>query len=139
MFETRLATPRSANGRQAVAHYRAVTDIEDAVVIAESHGYADPIRLRSLYEDALLITDRTRYRDTLHDILKESRTIANPSSTERFAVLTDRQLQIARLAASGFTNPGIARRLHRAGDRLAFAAHRRTLVSVRLGAPLGRR
>lgn len=99
--------------RARAAHYlrlpTAVTDIEDAVALAQSLSFPEPVRLRSLYKDAVMITGRTRHSDVLRDLLSTFESVDTVSAEpEDISALTARQRQIARLAASGFTNPRIA-------------------------------
>jgi DNA-binding CsgD family transcriptional regulator len=91
----------------------AVAAIEDAVTVCESYGWTEPWDLQRTYDDAARITGRRRYRDALADI---TTTLHAPeqrpeSISHRASGLSERQLQTARLAASGLTNDAIGRAL----------------------------
>jgi DNA-binding CsgD family transcriptional regulator len=90
----------------------AVTDIEEAVAVYESQSSRDPLLLRTLYDDAFMISGRRRYQDALRSIMVESHTPSDARHAEHLAGLSDRQFQVARLAASGLTNLGIASELN---------------------------
>lgn len=92
-------------------HAAAVADIEDAVAISKAHNSLDPLLLRTLYEDAFVITGRPEYRAALRAIVSGAGLHGRPRGGERAGVLSDRQFEVARLAAAGVTNLGIAEEL----------------------------
>lgn len=92
----------------------AISAIEDAVAICEANGLTEPWDLQRIYADALRITGRSRYRATLSDINSTLRSFdvrARARTMHDSLHLTKRELQTARLAATGVTNDAIARTL----------------------------
>lgn len=87
--------------------HKAVAFIHAAVDRCESDSLIDPLEYRRIYETAFLITRERRYADTLLDLQSMLRRSAD-SGTKRTGLLTERQLQVARLAAAGFSNDRIA-------------------------------
>jgi DNA-binding CsgD family transcriptional regulator len=91
----------------------AVAAVEDAVAVCESHGWTEPWDLQRTYDQAARITNRPRYRETLTDIT--STLHPKEPAAEVLALctsnLSQRQLQTARLAATGLTNDAIGRTL----------------------------
>lgn len=108
----------SALALHARAEYRvgafkkAVTAIEAAVAIYESSGQVDPLNLQTIYTDALRITGRKRYQDALGDITSTLIGSDGASFATHMSGLSERQLQTARLAATGLTNGDIGETLN---------------------------
>lgn len=90
----------------------ATSSIEGAVAIVDLSGPSDPLSLHDVYHDALLITGRQRYRDKLGDIMAMSRPASGRvNALSSTSGLSDRQRQVAQLAATNFTNDAIGRQL----------------------------